>query len=114
MKVFIHHIYEYEKGLRNLILHTTSSKNRMEVIKKLEKRGISYKIYSVNEEKINVFFGSEAAINVVETMNLEKLNLMTDEEDFILGIMLGYDRMKQCERFIFRKNENEKIETLIG
>jgi hypothetical protein len=22
MKVFLHHIYEYEKGLRNLILHT--------------------------------------------------------------------------------------------
>lgn len=23
MEVFIHHIYEYQKGIRNLILHTT-------------------------------------------------------------------------------------------
>ena len=114
MKVFIHHIYEYEKGLRNLILHTTNTANKMEVIGKLEKRNISYKIYSVNENKINVFFGSIAAIDVVKTMNLEKLSTMSDEEDFILGIMLGYDRMKQCERFVLRKNGKEKIETLIG
>jgi hypothetical protein len=25
MKVFCHHIYEYKKGLRNLILHTMAS-----------------------------------------------------------------------------------------
>ncbi|PXF51402.1 MAG: hypothetical protein C4B55_03135 [Candidatus Methanophagaceae archaeon] len=28
---------------------------------------------------------------------------MTDEEDFILGTMLGYDRVKQCERYLKRK-----------
>ena len=25
------------------------------------------------------------------------------EEDFILGIMLGYDRLRQCERYLKRK-----------
>jgi len=28
---------------------------------------------------------------------------LTDEEDFILGTMLGYDRVKQCERYLKRK-----------
>ena len=27
MEVFIHHIYEYQKGIRNLILHTTEKEN---------------------------------------------------------------------------------------
>ena len=32
MEVFIHHIYEYQKGIRNLILHTTDKSN-IEIIK---------------------------------------------------------------------------------
>ncbi|RLD17868.1 MAG: DUF2023 domain-containing protein, partial [Caldiserica bacterium] len=28
------------------------------------------------------------------------LSNLTEEEDFILGIMLGYDRLKQCERYM--------------
>jgi len=39
----------------------------------------------------------------------ENLNNYTDEEDFILGIMLGYDRYKQCDRFIKRRNEKLRI-----
>ena len=31
MEVLVHHIYEYEKGLRNLILHTTSATNREKI-----------------------------------------------------------------------------------
>ena len=37
MEVFIHHIYEYEKGLRSLILHTTSATNREKIEAKLKK-----------------------------------------------------------------------------
>ena len=32
MNVFRHHIYEYKKGLRNLILHTTKAENRQDDI----------------------------------------------------------------------------------
>ena len=45
MEVFIHHIYEYQKGIRNLILHTTE-KNNIEIIKeKLSAENIDYIIY---------------------------------------------------------------------
>ena len=51
MQVFVHHIYEYEKGLRNLVLHTTS-KNNLEMIEmKLGNRKISYKIYETKNWK---------------------------------------------------------------
>ena len=36
-------------------------------------------------------------------MNITSLSNLTDEEDFILGTMLGYDRVKQCERYLRRK-----------
>lgn len=32
------------------------------------------------------------------------LNLLTPEEDFMLGTMLGYDICAQCERYCERKN----------
>lgn len=35
MEVFIHHIYEYEKGLRKLILHTTHKNNLKKIEEKL-------------------------------------------------------------------------------
>lgn len=100
MQVFVHHIYEYEKGLRNLVLHTTS-KGNLEMIKmKLNKRKISYKIYKTKNDKLNVFFGANKCVEVINKIGKDFLVDYTAEEDFILGIMLGYDRKKQCERFI--------------
>lgn len=42
-------------------------------------------------------------VDVVKTFS-PKLNELTAEQDFILGIMLGYDRVKQCERYLKIKN----------
>lgn len=103
--VFLHHIYEYKKGLRNLILHTTSIDNEQRIEKKLKRDSISYFIYDVGEKHINVFFGSEICIDVIKHINKEKLSDFSDEEDFILGIMLGYDRKVQCKRYLQRKNK---------
>lgn len=104
MEVFCHHIYEYQKGLRNLILHTTDQSKRMEIIAKLEKREIAYLIYPVLGKKINVFFGDKRCIDVLKQIGKACLNDYTPEEDYILGIMLGYDRLKQCERYMKLKN----------
>jgi len=61
-----------------------------------------------------VFFGNPICIEVIKQMNLESLSSLTDEEDFILGTMLGYDRVKQCERYLKKKrsggiNNLEKV-----
>ncbi|MDU1911204.1 MULTISPECIES: DUF2023 family protein [Fusobacterium] len=100
MEVFIHHIYEYQKGIRNLILHTTDKKN-IEIIKeKLNSENIDYIIYPLGKQRINVFFGAKECVEVIKNINKLSLTAYTPEEDFILGIMLGYDRKKQCERFL--------------
>ena len=114
MNVFTHHIQEYKKGLRTLVLYTTKASNRDAIEKRLQREMIDYYIREVNETKINVFFGNSICIDVIKQMNFESLSNLTDEEDFILGTMLGYDRVKQCERYLKRKragaNNMEKVD----
>jgi hypothetical protein len=112
MKIFIHHIQEYKKGLRTLVLHTTKASNRAAIEKRLEREMIEYYIQEVNGTKINVFFGNPVCIGVIKQINFESLSNLTDEEDFILGTMLGYDRVKQCERYLKRKRSNNTIEKI--
>jgi len=113
MKVFAHYIQEYKRGLRDLVLYTTKRSNRDAIEKRLKREMIEYYIQEVNKTKINVFFGNSICIAVIKQMNLTSLSNLTDEEDFILGTMLGYDRVKQCERYLKRKrtsaNNLEKV-----
>ncbi len=103
MHVLGHHIYEYQKGLRHLVLHTMQIKDRLLAERKLNHFGVDYVIVPVTETKINVFFGKRECVDVVRTFCDKPLNRLTAEQDFILGIMLGYDRLAQCERFMKRK-----------
>ena len=114
MKVLNHHIYEYKRGLRNLILRTTKKSDKDSIEKRLQDENIDYLITKVNDSKINVFFGHQLCIEVVKSFEITSLNKLTDEQDFILGIMLGYDRLKQCNRYLKRKIDSRKVKELIG
>ena len=103
MEVFTHHIQEYKKGLRALVLYTTKASNRYAIEERLTRERIDYYIQKVNGTKINVFFGNPICVSVIKQMNITSLSNLTAEEDFILGTMLGYDRVKQCERYLRRK-----------
>ncbi len=105
MKVFCHHIYEYKKGIRKLILHTLSTDYRDAVEQKLLANGISYTIQVVNDNKINVFFGADECIRVIDTFVHKSLTNLTPEEDFILGTLLGYDALQQCKRYNKKREE---------
>lgn len=107
MKVLCHHIYEYKKGLRNLVLHTMNSSDLKKAEEKLIQYNISYFVQYVTPLKVNVFFGREQCVEIVRSFNKKSLSDYTPEEDFILGIMLGYDRLIQCDRYI-RLTANRK------
>ncbi|MCD8493394.1 MAG: DUF2023 family protein [Geovibrio sp.] len=49
------------------------------------------------------FSGMKNCVNVVKQFGVS-LNKLTDEQDFILGVMLGYDRILQCKRYLSRKS----------
>ena len=104
MKVFNHHVYEYRKGLRNLILYTTGVGDMEIISKRLERIKIECKIYRIGLSKINVFFGNTDCIEIIKSINKQNLNEYTPEEDFILGTMLGYCRKQQCSRYLKLKS----------
>jgi hypothetical protein len=100
MEVFRHHIYEYQKGLRNLILHTAPASDVPEIEKLLRQKGIAYRLSWLSNGRVNVFFGKEDCIKVLELIGKENLRDYTPEQDFMLGIMLGYGRLEQCRRYL--------------
>lgn len=108
LAVFRHHIYEYKKGVRSMILTTEKSCYKDYIVSKLEKDKIPYLIHDVSDSKINVFFGNQDCINVISTFD-KHLNKLSPEQDFIVGILLGYDKMIQCRRYM--KNIAKKIIT---
>lgn len=112
MKVLRHHVYEYQKGIRHLVLHTSSVNFEKEIVKLLEKKNVDYFIQRFSDQKINVFFGDRKCISVLKRIGQKNLSEFTDEEDFMLGIMLGYDPLKQCERYLKRKNTNLAAEAV--
>lgn len=107
--VFAHNLYEYKKGLRDLVLHTTKKSEREYIEHKLNSEGIDY-IICENSNNINVFFGNKYCIEVLKTFSTLDLSKISPEEDFILGIMLGYSRIKECGRYL--KMKKKRIDDL--
>lgn len=103
MQVFHQLVYEYQKGLRDLCLHTCSWELEDKIKKSLDKQNINYLICKISNSKINVFFGMEACLEIVKQFSCEELNKLSAEEDFILGMMLGYGKNQQYQRFLARK-----------
>ncbi len=106
LQVLTHHIYEYKKGLRNLVLHTMNTSLEDRALFLLKKRNIPYYTTRVSDKKVNIFFGESASVEIVKSFGEVSLNQLTDEQDFILGTMLGYDRKQQCERYLQRLQQH--------
>ena len=104
MKVLMNHIYEYQKGVRRMVLFTLNRKYEEFAIRRLESQNISYIVQPVGSDRRNLYFGREECLNAIRMIVTRPLNLLTPEEDFMLGTMLGYDICAQCERYCERKN----------
>ena len=103
LKVFLNHIYELKKGVRQMVLYTTNKRYEDFAVKRLRSQRIKFVIQPVDDERINLFFGKAECIEAIRMMVTRPLNLLTPEEDFILGAMLGYDICAQCKRYCTRK-----------
>lgn len=103
MKMFMHHIYEFKKGVRNLVLCTMCRTCAELVGARLRRQQIDFVVQEVVGNKVNLYFGKRACLDAVKTFIDKPLNRLTPEEDFMLGAMLGYDITLQCKRFCSRK-----------
>lgn len=108
MKVFCHHLYEYSKGLRRMILHTTNERELPAMITKLKHRKIDYLVDQRSDRCVNLYFGDPNCIEVLKKFSSIRPDELSHEEDFILGTMLGYDCKIQCRRYVQRKERQKK------
>jgi len=109
LEVFNHHLYEFRKGVRRLILHTAPVRELAAMEEKLYRWGIDHLALPLGADRVNLFFGDGRCVEVVRRFRKENLTELTDEEDFILGVLLGYDLPKQCERFLEHRDRREVL-----
>ena len=106
--IFVHHIYELKRGLRGLVLYKADKFLKRKIENRLKREKMAFIVYSLGESHINVFFGNVLCVEVVKRINKEHLNDYTAEEDFMLGIMLGYGLIPQIERFLNYKKKHKE------
>lgn len=103
MKVLMNHIYEYEKGVRQMVLYTFNGKYEQAVVNRLRNEGIDFVAQRIGNGNGNLFFGRKACIDAIRLFVTRPLYELSPEEDFILGALLGYDINLQCECYCRRK-----------
>ncbi len=115
LKVLSHLIYEYEKGVRNLVLYTMPRRLFPLVKAKMDHREIDYFVLPVNNrENMNLFFGQKDCLTTIQSILQNKpLESLSPEEDFMLGILLGYEMCRQCQRYQKQKATLNKSTSII-
>lgn len=103
MKVLMNHIYEFQKGIRQMVLFTCNKKYEEYATARLTRQNIPYIVRPIGNDRLNLFFGRRECLDAIQLMVTKPLNQLSPEEDFILGAMLGYDIRVQCERYCERK-----------
>ena len=102
MELFKNLIYEYKKGMRDLALYTCSVEDTDMYRGFLEITKTPYHIEELGNNKINIFMGNPKCLDILSKFSHNDLSKITPEEDFILGIMLGYSREEQYTRILSR------------
>ena len=90
LKMLLHHIYEFQKGVRRLVLCTICPTCARLMAERLQARRIDYLVQPVTADKVNLYFGHRACLDAVRMFVHKPLNELSAEEDFMLGVMLGY------------------------
>jgi hypothetical protein len=106
LKIFNHHLYELSRGIRPLVLMTLAAADAAPVIARLASRGIAHHVHEACPERINVVFGSGVAVSAVQRFLVGPLCDLSAEHDFMLGVLLGYDREMQCVRYLARAGDS--------
>lgn len=104
LDVFNHLLYEISRGLRDLALYTIQPEDQEFLTGRLKQEDISFLFRPIEDGRVNVYFGHPACVNVVKEFGTCPHCHLSPEQDFMLGIMLGYNRTRQCERYLTRRD----------
>ncbi len=109
MELFTNLIYEYKKGMRDMAMYTCKKEDYHTYAQHLMNNEVEFVTREIGNEKVNFFFGNADCLSIFEGFSSDKLNELTKYEDFILGIMLGYSRCEQYQRFLNTVNAPSKM-----
>ena len=104
-QVLQHSLYEYRKGVRPLFMMTMTVAEAERAIDALRAASVDHYVHAVTDSKVNVFFGKPGAVTMMSKIVTKPLHQLSPEEDFIVGILLGYDKEEQCRRFLARSRQ---------
>ncbi|GBF22609.1 hypothetical protein tpqmel_0013 [Candidatus Gastranaerophilus sp. (ex Termes propinquus)] len=108
MDVVAVYIYEIQKGTKPMALVTLDKSELGRAVTKIQRSGLCYSVQDAGGDKANIFFGTSPCVEAVRGFADKKLSELSAEEDFMLGTMLGYCTIEQCERYLRRKVVCEK------
>lgn len=103
LKVLSNHIYELQKGVRQMVLFTCPKRYEECAKKRLCSQNMDFVLQPAGKNNLNFYIGRKECLNAIRLIVNRPLNELSPEEDFILGAMLGYDLCAQCERYCARK-----------
>ena len=63
MLVLMNHIYELNKGVRQMVLFTCKKKYGKLAVERLESQGIPYVLQPAGQQNLNVYFGRRARVS---------------------------------------------------
>jgi hypothetical protein len=107
-RIVNHSLYELDKGVRQLFMLTVSWADLPGVVARLAAERVDHYVHRLNDSRANLFFGRVALVETVRRFVDKPLCELTAEEDFMLGILLGYDREQQCRRYLERTETPER------
>ena len=96
------YIYEIKKGTKPMALMSVAKEDTRKCLDKITKNEL-FSYVSEIDGKNNIFFGKKECVEIVSTFPKE-LSKLSPQQDFILGTMLGYNRIEQCRRYLNKLN----------
>ena len=64
MKVLMNHIYEYQKGVRQMVLFTCPKKYEEYATQRLQSQHIEYVLQPAGKNNLNLYFGRKECLDV--------------------------------------------------
>ena len=65
LKVLMNHIYELQKGVRQMVLFTCNKKYGDQTVERLESQGIPYVLQPAGRQNLNVYFGKRECLEAI-------------------------------------------------
>ena len=77
MKVLMNHIYEYQKGVRQMVLFTFNRRFEEWALRRLDRQGIDYLVQPVGNDRLNLFFGRRECLEAIRLFVTKPLSQLT-------------------------------------